>query len=171
MTNVNDRSSVTVEPGVDFETERQISRLIQHAARYSDEQRYVEWMDLFVDDCRHALITRENHREQGLYNFVDKGRLALQERVAYLLGVWHTPRGKTTHLVSVLDMQRSTDGQSVKVLSNVIVARAAPAEDSKIYASGQYVDVVVMREGRWMLKERTTILDSEFLPGDFADLV
>lgn len=171
MINVTDRSSVAAEPGVDVETERQITRLIQRAARYSDEQRYVEWMDLFVDDCRHAMITRENYREQGLYNFVDKGRLALQERVAYLLGVWHTPRGKTTHVVSVLDIEPSDDGQSAKVLSNVIVVRAAPAEDSKMYASGQYADVVVLRDGRWMLKERTTILDSEFLPGDFADLV
>ena len=31
---------------------------------------------------------------------------------------------------------------------HVIVVRAAPAEDSKIYASGQYADVVVLRDGR-----------------------
>lgn len=171
MIEVTDRSAIEPQARADAASEAAITRLIQRAARFSDEQRYVEWMDLFTDDCRHALITRENHREQGLYNYVDKGRLALQERVAYLLGVWHTPRGKTTHVVSVLDIDPAVEGAGACVVSNFIIARAAPAEDSKLYASGQYIDHVVCDGERWLIKERTAIIDSSFLPADFADLV
>ena len=170
MASVEEDQSVEAAVMLEIETERQIMLLIRRAARFSDEQRYMEWFDLFVEDCRHAMITRENYLEQGLHNYVDRGKSALQERVAYLMGVWQTPRGKTTHLVSVLDIELQ-ERDTARVVSNFIVARAAPAEDTKLYASGQYIDEVVIKSGRWLFKDRTVILDSNFLPASMVDLV
>lgn len=150
--------------------ERQIVSLIHRAARLADERRFLEWMELFAPDGVYAAITWENLNHKGLYLFKDIGRLALQERVGFLMGFWQVPRARTLHLVGNIELT-SLEDDSAAALSNFIITRTADLEHSELHASGQYRDRFVRAEGRWLFAEREVVVDSNLLPPEFTELL
>ena len=154
----------------DIETERAIVARIFKTARDVDDQNYAAWMDAFTSDGVYAAITYENFVETGLYLFKDSGRRALQERVAFLNGLWQTPRAKTLHLIG--NFEFSAHGASeVFVMSNFIMSRTGDSTHCQLHAAGRYYDTFVLEEGAWLLKERVVVVDSNLLPGAFTDLL
>ncbi len=150
-------------------TERAINNLILRAARLADEQRFLEWIDLFVEECRYSAITLENHQSMGLCLFTDIGSRALHERVAWLMGLWQVPRGKTLHMVTNIEIRPS--GDTATASSSFLIARTGELEHSKLYACGRYHDKFERRDGAWLFKERQVIVDSNMLPGEFTELL
>jgi 3-phenylpropionate/cinnamic acid dioxygenase small subunit len=153
----------------DLATERAIGALILRAARLADEQRYLDWMDLFVEDCRYSAITQENHAALGLCLYTDIGKRALHERVAWLMRLWQTPRGKTLHMVGNLEIEAKGDAAAAS--SSFLITRTGELEHSKLYACGRYNDRLERRDGVWLFKERQVIVDSNMLPSEFTELL
>lgn len=174
---VTEKQSPGAQPGVaeapislaDLATERAITELMVRAARLADEQRFLEWMDLFVDDCRYSAITQENYIDRGLCLYTDIGKRALHERVAWLMGLWQVPRGKTLHLVCNIEI--SVSGETAGANSNFMITRTGELEHSKLHACGRYIDKFERRAGVWMFKERQAIVDSNMLPAEFTELL
>lgn len=155
----------------DIETERAITALIHRAARLADDRNYLEWMELFTEDGEYSAITHENLSYRGLYLFSDIGRGALYERVAFLMGVWQVPRGKTTHLVSNIEVSAGEGPSSATALSNFILARTGDQEHTTLHAAGRYRDRFERQGGAWRFKERQVVVDSNLLPPEFTDLL
>src|SRR5215469_8243874 len=156
---------------VDIETERAVVALIYRAARLTDDRKYMEWMELFTDDGEYSAITYENLVYKGLRLFRDVGRNALYERVAFLMGVWQVPRGKTVHLVSNTEVTAGEHEDTVQAISNFIMTRTADLEHTELHAAGRYVDRVERRDGVWLFKDRLVIVDSNLLPPEFTELL
>jgi len=156
---------------VDAETERAITALIYRCARLIDDRKYMEWMELFADDGEYSAITYENLQYKGLRLFRDVGKTALYERVAYLMGVWQVPRGKTIHLVSNIEVSAGEHENAVTAMSNFIVTRTADLEHTVLHAAGRYVDRFERQGGLWLFKDRLAIVDSNLLPGEFTELL
>jgi ethylbenzene dioxygenase beta subunit len=156
---------------VDVATERAVTALIHRAARLSDERRYMDWMALFTDDAEYSAITYENLTYKGLRLFRDVGRTALYERVAWLMGMWQVPRGKTLHLVSNIEISRGDGESQVKATSNFIMARTADLEHSTLHAAGRYVDKFERQDGAWLFRDRLVVVDSNLLPPEFTELL
>jgi len=156
---------------VDMATERAVTALIFRAARLSDERRYMDWMALFTDDAEYSAVTYENLIYKGLRLFRDVGRTALHERVAWLMGMWQVPRGKTLHIVSNIEISAGDTADSVKTTSNFIMARTADLEHSALHAAGRYVDKFERRDGVWLIKDRLVVVDSNLLPPEFTELL
>lgn len=150
-------------------TERAIHTLILRAARLADEQKFLEWMDLFVDECRYSAITLENYEAMGLCLYTDVGKRALHERVAWLMGLWQVPRGKTLHMVTNVEIE--ANGDSASAISSFLITRTQELEHSKLHACGRYHDKFERRDGVWLFKERQAIVDSNMLPGEFTELL
>jgi 3-phenylpropionate/cinnamic acid dioxygenase small subunit len=153
------------------ETERAAVALIYKAARLTDDRKYVEWMDLFTEDGEYSAITHENLNHKGLRLFRDVGKTALYERVAFLMGVWQVPRGKTVHLVSNVEVFAGEHENTVQAMSNFIITRTADLEHTVLHAAGRYIDRLERRDGVWLFKDRLAIVDSNLLPGEFTELL
>lgn len=155
-------------PGV--EVEQEIVRAVYRISRQIDEYDYGAWMDAFTADGVYGAITYENLIETGLFLFKDTGRRALQERVAFLNGLWQTPRDKIQHMVSNFEMYVH-DENDVSVVSNYLMTRTGDYQHCQLHASGRYHDRFVREDGNWLLKERIVVVDSNMLPGKFTELL
>lgn len=172
--NVKDLSPSVAEPAVgppSLATERAIVALIFRAARLSDDQKYLDWMALFAEDGVYSAITYENAQSSGLYLFKDVGRRALHVRAAFLMGMWQSPRGKTTHLVSNIEVQAGEDDDSATAVSNFIMTRTGEMEHSKLHASGTYYDRFERQGDGWLFKARQVVVDTNVLPPEFTELL
>ncbi|HXV30377.1 MAG TPA: nuclear transport factor 2 family protein [Sinorhizobium sp.] len=151
--------------------EREIEALIRLAARCADEQRFLDWMDLFTDDGRYGAITHENFLSTGLHLFKDYGKRALHERVSFLMGLWQVPRAKTLHLVTNTEVELEAAGDQAAAVSNFLMTRTADMEHAKLHACGKYLDRFEKRDGRWLFSERIVVVDSNLLPAEFTELL
>jgi len=156
------------DPIAAWTVEKGVVSLIHRTARLSDEKRYLEWRALFTEDGEYSVITHENYTYKGLRLFRDVGQSALHERVAFLMGVLQTPRGKTVHLVSNIEV---TIGDTVSARSNFLVTRTSELEHTVLHAAGIYLDEFERRDGTWLFKSRLVIVDSNLLPAAFTELL
>jgi 3-phenylpropionate/cinnamic acid dioxygenase small subunit len=164
-------SQTAVAPEAAAAAEREITKLIHRYARLVDEQCFLEWMDLFAEDGVYAAITHENFSTTGLHLFKDRGKRALHERVAFLMGLWQSPRGKTRHLITNLEIEVGASGETAAALSNFLITRTAEFEHASLYACGQYRDEFERRGGDWVFKQRLVIVDSNLLPSEFTEIL
>jgi 3-phenylpropionate/cinnamic acid dioxygenase small subunit len=155
----------------DLAKERSIVSLIHRAARLSDEQRYLDWMELFTSDGEYSAITNENLAYKGLRLFRDVGKSALHERVAFLMGLLQVPRGKTLHLVSNIEVSDGEAANTARAMSHFIVTRTADMEHSVLHAAGRYLDRFERKDDAWLFKERLVVVDSNLLPPEFTELL
>ncbi len=151
--------------------ERAITALINRSARLADDQKFMDWIELFTEDGIYSGITYENFTGGGLYLFKDVGRRALHMRAAFLMGLWQAPRGKTVHLVSNLEIAVNADGQSATGQSNFIITRTGDMEQSKLHACGRYSDAFEKSDGAWLFKSREAVVDTNILPAEFTELL
>jgi 3-phenylpropionate/cinnamic acid dioxygenase small subunit len=149
----------------------EIVALIHRSARLTDDQKYLDWMDLFADDGVYGAITNENYTSTGLFLFKDKSKSAIHERVAFLKGLWQAPRGKTLHLITNIDVEVDPSGDTASAFSYFMMTRTADMEHSKLHACGRYLDKCEKHDGGWLFKERIVVVDSNMLPGEFTELL
>ena len=150
--------------------EDQIQNLLFSYARIADQQRFLEWLDLFTEDASYSAITYENLHDQGLYLFKDDGKEAMKERVTFLMGFWQVGRGKTLHMVSniqVSDIQEN----GAKARSYFVIYRTGDDGVTQFHACGEYDDTLVRQDGRWLFQQRKVIVDNGVLPSHFTDLL
>ena len=165
------RSRGELRAAVEAAAERAITALINRSARLADDQKFMEWIELFTEDGVYSGITLENRNEAGLYLFKDVGRRALHMRAAWLMGLWQAPRGKTVHLVSNIEVTLDDDGAGADCVSNYIVTRTADMAHSKLHACGRYYDRFVKVGGDWLFASREVVVDSNLLPAEFTELL
>jgi anthranilate 1,2-dioxygenase small subunit len=150
--------------------ERAITQLIHRAARLSDDQKFLEWMELFTEDGVYSAITRENRDTSGLYLFRDVGKRMLHMRAAFQMGLWQVPRGAMTHLVSNLQIEVE-DAAAASCVSNFIITRTGELEMTRLYASGRYYDRFQKVDGAWRFKVRDVVVDTNVLPAEGTELL
>lgn len=153
-----------------YAEERAITALINQAARLTDDQKFLEWMELFTEDGVYSAITRENRDATGLYLFRDVGKRMLHMRAAFQMGLWQVPRGALTHLVSNMQIEVQ-DAETASCVSNFIIARTAELEMTKFYASGRYYDYFQKVAGAWRFKVRDVVVDTAVLPSAGTELL
>jgi 3-phenylpropionate/cinnamic acid dioxygenase small subunit len=168
---VTEKERAASSAAADPATEREILALIRRAARLADEQRFLEWMDLFTDEARYGAITYENWNSTGLHLFKDNGKRSLHERVSFLMGLWQVPRAKTLHLVTNTEIELDPSGSAASASSNFLMTRTADMEHAKLHACGRYLDRFERRGGSWMFSERIVVVDSNLLPAEFTELL
>lgn len=121
--------------------------------------------------CSRRLQCALHAAHNGLRLFRDVGRAALHERVAFLMGLLQTPRGKTLHLVSNIEVSDGDGPDRASAVSNFIIARTDELEHTKLHAAGRYLDRLERRDGQWLFKERLAVVDSNLLPPQFTELL
>ena len=130
-------------------------------ARYAhalDADRLEEWPQFFTENGRYRIATAENE-ERGLPLAVlyAEGRAMMRDRVQSLRHANIYEPQRYRHMISAVLLEPA-DAGVVRSAANFIVLRIMQDGDTVIFASGRYVDRIVIREMQY--EERVVICDS-----------
>ena len=141
------------------EVQPAVERLHARYAHALDEGRLEDWPNFFTENGRYRITTAENEdRGLPLPVLYAEGRPMLRDRVQSLRHANIYEPQRYRHLTSCTLVER-IDDQRVKSVANFMVIRIMESGDTLLFASGRYVDrIVLSREAQY--EERVVICDS-----------
>jgi anthranilate 1,2-dioxygenase small subunit len=137
-----------------------IDRLISEYVHCIDDDRLEEWPGFFADPCLYKITSAENY-ERGLPIgvFFADSRGMLKDRVTALRGANIYEPQRYRHLVSSTRILERTDS-TVRTESNFMVARIMQTGATTLFATGRYLDGIVIDGPRPLFVERIVVCDS-----------
>jgi len=136
-----------------------VERLHARYAHALDEGRLEDWPNFFTENGRYRITTAENEdRGLPLPVLYAEGRPMLRDRIQSLRHANIYEPQRYRHLTSCTLVER-IDDQRVKSVANFIVIRIMESGDTLLFASGRYVDRIVLSEEA-QYEERVVICDS-----------
>ena len=145
---------------VGIESQLKVQDLNARYVEAIDEGRFEDWADFFTEHCKYRITTAENV-EQGLPLSIiyATSRAMLRDRVKALreANVYEAQRYR--HVLGPSRLEPAEDG-SVGARTNFMVARVMHTGDTALFATGRYLDRVVLAGGAALFAEKTVILDS-----------
>ena len=147
---------------MDIELQLIVENLLARYVHAIDEDRLEEWPDFFVETGCYRITTAENH-EQGLplpVLYADS-RAMLRDRVSALRHANIYEPQRYRHTVSATLVERR-DANVALAASHFQVVRIMHSGESKLFASGRYLDRIRLNGdgGRPQFEERIVVLDS-----------
>jgi 3-phenylpropionate/cinnamic acid dioxygenase small subunit len=125
-----------------------------------DEDRLEEWPDFFVEECRYLITSRADH-EAGLPHGVvyAASRSMLVDRVTALRQANLFEPHRYRHIAGPIRIKHVADGVA-EVAANFFAARIMHDGDTKLFATGRYLDRIAVAHEPYRFVERLVILDS-----------
>ena len=143
---------------MDLELQLAVERLHARYAQALDSDQLEKWPDFFTEQGRYRITTAENEaRGLPLAVLYAEGRAMLTDRVASLRHANIYEPQHYRHMVSGVLVERETEGRA-KSSANFMVVRIMENGETLLFASGRYVDRIVLPEMRY--EERVVICDS-----------
>ena len=138
----------------------QVEDLHARYIRIIDDDRIEEWPSLFTEDGLYRIITRENY-EHGLPLAIMecRGHGMMNDRVTGLRKINVYEPQRYAHQTSGLSIDEVDDGR-VRCRSNYLVIRTMATGAMTIFATGLYLDVIVIDGDQLLFEERVVITDS-----------
>jgi anthranilate 1,2-dioxygenase small subunit len=143
---------------MDLELQLAVERLHAQYVHALDSDKLEDWPDFFTENGRYRIATAENE-ERGLPLPVlsAEGRGMMRDRIQSLRHANIYEPQRYRHLVSAVLVQK-IDQNEVRSSANFVVIRIMQDGDTIIFASGRYVDRIVLPEMKY--EERVVICDS-----------
>lgn len=147
---------------VDAVLQLEIERLHARYARAIDEDRLEDWPGFFTERGLYRITTAENEaRGLPLSVVYAESRAMLRDRVASLRHANIYEPQCYRHLVTGTLVERIDGGRALSV-SNFLVVRVMQDGNTMMFASGRYLDRVVLQgeSGEPQYEERIVVCDS-----------
>ncbi len=147
-----------------------VQAFLNHEARLQDDHHLSEWVALFSDDTRYWMpvvtnrIGRDVGKEISRFGEVahfDDNKTSLVNRVKRLdtgMAWAETPRSRTRHLITNVEVMEVLDDGGVRVRSNFLIYRSHLEYDFEIF-SGYREDHLRPHGDSWQIARRDVILD------------
>jgi 3-phenylpropionate/cinnamic acid dioxygenase small subunit len=164
---------------------REVEQFLYREARLLDERRFHEWLQLFTDDVRYWMVTRnnlyprsskaiailnpgrntdENADEDGLA-ILDETKKTLEGRIARLetgMAWAEDPPSRTRHLIANIEVAAGDTPSELGVYSNFIVYRNRSETEQDFYV-GTRRDALRRVDGALLISSRKITLDQNVL--------
>ncbi len=131
-------------------------------ARYAhalDSDRLEDWPNFFTEKGRYRIATAENEaRGLPLAVLYAEGRAMMRDRVQSLRHANIYEPQRYRHMISGV-MVEKVSGREVKSTANFLVIRIMQDGDTMVFASGRYLDRIVLSPGP-LYEERVVVCDS-----------
>jgi anthranilate 1,2-dioxygenase small subunit len=129
-------------------------------ARCIDDDRLEEWPDHFHGDCIYRITTAANHRD-GLEASIifANSRGMLRDRVSALREANIYERQAYRHIMGQ-PCVLSEQVREIRSETPFLVARIVQDGDMDVFATGRYLDLYRLEDGRPKLNERIVVCDS-----------
>jgi anthranilate 1,2-dioxygenase small subunit len=137
-----------------------IARAQAEYTRCIDDDRLEEWPDHFHGSCVYRITTAANYREglEGAIIFANSKGM-LRDRVSALREANIYERQSYRHILGQPSILDETEGE-IRSETPFLVARIVQDGDTDIFATGRYLDMYRIEDGRARLNERTVVCDS-----------
>jgi anthranilate 1,2-dioxygenase small subunit len=137
-----------------------IARAQAEYARCIDDDRLEDWPDHFHGSCVYKITTAADHREglEGAIIFANSKGM-LRDRVSALREANIYERQSYRHILGQPSILREGGGE-VRSETSFLVARIIQDGDTDIFATGRYLDLYRIEEGKVRLNERIVVCDS-----------
>jgi anthranilate 1,2-dioxygenase small subunit len=125
-----------------------------------DDGKIDDWTGFFTEDATYQITTRENY-EAGypIGIMLCKGKGMMEDRVLALKTANVFEPHTYCHIVGRPDLREESPG-TLSARSNFIVYRTMEDGEAELFATGKYLDRIVLEAGEPRFKERRVILDS-----------
>jgi 3-phenylpropionate/cinnamic acid dioxygenase small subunit len=142
-----------------MDVQRQIEALHSRYAHALDADKLEEWPGFFTEKGVYRITTAENE-ERGLPLPVlyAEGRGMLRDRIASLRNANIYEPQRYRHIVSSILIEE-IDNETVKSTANFLVVRIMQDGQTLLFASGRYVDRIVLAP-QPLYAERVVVCDS-----------
>jgi len=135
-----------------------IARLHARYAHALDADRLEEWPQFFTENGRYRITTAENEgRGLPLAVLYAEGRAMMRDRIQSLRHANIYEPQRYRHMISAVLLE-PVDTSVVRSIANFVVVRIMQGGEATLFASGRYVDRVLIREMQY--EERVVICDS-----------
>lgn len=146
--------------GGDGGLEARVARLHAAYVHAIDDDRLEDWPELFAEDGRYRIVTRENRRlGLPLAVMYCEGRGMLRDRVAALRTANVFEPHAYRHVTAALEVVE-TDGRAHRARSNFTVVRIMESGGMAVFACGEYLDRIVETGRGLRFAERLAVCDS-----------
>ena len=138
-----------------------VQELIAAYSDCIDEDRLEDWPDFFVEQCRYVITSRASH-EAGLPHGVvyAASRGMLIDRITSLRRANIFEPHHYRHLVGPAQLG-ARDGDIVEARANFFVVRIMHDGESRLFATGRYLDRIDVSASPFRFVERLVVLDSQ----------
>ncbi|MFM7970706.1 MAG: aromatic-ring-hydroxylating dioxygenase subunit beta [Betaproteobacteria bacterium] len=141
-----------------------LTQLHAQAAHLADAGRWVEWAELFTEDCLYLLQPRENF-DRGFplatMRFESRGML-LDRAYAVTETIFHDPYDQR-HVLGMPLVTAVQDGR-LHCEANYAVFRTKLDQETTVFNVGRYLDELVWTPQGLKFAVRRVIYDSEMIP-------
>jgi salicylate 5-hydroxylase small subunit len=149
---------------INFNDYLALTQLYANYAKAVDSGDWDLWPEFFTEECSYKLVPRENH-ERGfpLATLMFESKGMLKDR-AYGIRetLFHDPYYQR-HVVGTPIIHKA-DGQRFESEANYAVFRTKLSQESTVFNTGRYIDVVVRTPEGLKFESRHCIYDSEMIP-------
>jgi anthranilate 1,2-dioxygenase small subunit len=137
-----------------------IARAQAEYARCIDDDRLEDWPDHFHGSCVYKITTAANHREglEGAIIFANSKGM-LRDRVSALRDANIYERQSYRHILGQPSILHESGGE-VRSETSFLVVRIVQDGDTDIFATGRYLDLYKIEQGKVRLNERIVVCDS-----------
>ena len=144
---------------IDPASQRAIEDLLARYVHAIDDDRLEEWPDFFTEHGRYRITTAENHKA-GLPLCIVQAdsRAMMRDRIAALRHANIYEAQGYRHTVSAM-LTKALSTNVFEAISNFIVVRIMHDGTSMLFATGRYVDRIVIGDVA-RFEERLVVLDS-----------
>jgi anthranilate 1,2-dioxygenase small subunit/terephthalate 1,2-dioxygenase oxygenase component beta subunit len=135
-----------------------VERLHARYAQALDSDKLEDWPNFFTESGRYRIATAENE-ERGLPLplLYAEGRAMMRDRVQSLRHANIYEPQRYRHMISAVLIKKLSEAQ-VSSTTNFLVIRIMQDGDTMLFASGRYVDRIVLPD--MLYEERVVICDS-----------
>jgi dibenzofuran dioxygenase subunit beta len=159
---------------VDTQLRQEIETFLYEEARLLDSWRLHDWLELFTEDARYWMPSRENlpadktpvEDEELAFGYYDEDKTALLLRVRRLdTGLAHVeePRSITRHMISNVLVREAERPDQVLADSNFIVFQLRHGQHETLWV-GRREDVLRRVGDQWKIASRKVLLDQLVVP-------
>lgn len=153
---------------VEAQTAAQIANLLLEHAEVLDSNRLERWPELYLPEGCYRVLSRENLTlglPAPIMYYYSQGML--KDRVTALRDALTYESVYTRHITSAPQLWKSSCGD-LAARSNFAIYQSTEKGESRLYAVGEYRDVLTRRGERFQFRSRDVILDTFAVPNNIA---
>lgn len=137
-----------------------LAQLNADYARAIDDDRLEDWPGFFAEDCLYTITSADNHRRglEACLVYADSPGM-LRDRVAALRKANIYERQGYRHLVGLPTILGEADG-AVRAETPFLVVRIMRDGTMDLFATGRYLDALVIEAGVLRFRERVVVCDA-----------
>lgn len=140
---------------------------------YLDEQKWDEWLALFVPDCEYWVPSWKNEEEltsnpqAELSHIFYANRAGLEDRIVRIRSrrsPASTPMPRTSHVLSGVLPLEKPQAQKMRLRSSWVCHVFFPRIHESHAFFGRAEHELVLRDGNWLIARKKTILQNDYIP-------